>query len=111
MRKFSPNLFDVTPPRRRSRTPAVISILLGLLLSPLVVEATQLGVAHWQGMIGNVPYVQTPMLNTLGSGLQSAGDEIRSTFSPVLRKLPWNPSYVVVFGLGWASLAALMLRR
>ena len=51
------------------------------------------------------------MLDTLGSGLQSAGDEIRTTLSPVLRNLPWNPSYVVVFGLGWASVAALMLRR
>ena len=36
MRKFSPNLFDDAPPRRRSRTPVAITILLGLLLSPLV---------------------------------------------------------------------------
>jgi len=111
MRKFSPNLFDVTPPRRRSRTPAAIVILLGLLLSPLVFETTQLCTASWRGMTGTVPFVDTPMLNTLGSGLQSAGDDLRSTLSPVLRNLPWNPSYVVVFGLGWASLAALMLRR
>lgn len=111
MRKFSPNLFDTPPPRRRSRTSAAITILLGLMLGPLVFEASLLCTAHWKGMTGTVPFVETPMLNTLGSGLQSAGDEIRSTFSPVLRKLPWNPSYVVVFGLGWASLAALMLRR
>ena len=111
MRKFSPNLFDVTPPRRRSSTPALITILLGLLLGPLVFEASQLCTAQWKGMIGAAPTVATPMLNTLGSGLQSAGDDIRSSLSPVLRNLPWNPSYVVVFGLGWASLAALMLRR
>ena len=111
MRKFSPNVFDEAPPRRRSQTPAAITILMGLLLSPLVLEATLLCTAHWQGMIGNEPFVATPMINTLGSGLQSVGDEFRSTLSPVLRKLPWNPSYVVVFGLGWASIAALMLRR
>ncbi len=111
MRKFSPNILDDTPPRRRSRTPAVITILLGLLLCPLVFEATHICMAQWKGMIGPVPFVETPMITTLGSGLQSAGDDIRSTLSPVLRNLPWNPSYVVVFGLGWASLAALMLRR
>ncbi len=111
MQKFSPNPIDVTPPRRRSQNRTAIAILLGLLLAPLVFEASQLCAAHWKGMIGNVPFVQTPMLNTLGSGLQSAGDDLRSTLSPVLRNLPWNPSYVVGFGLGWASLAALMLRR
>ena len=111
MRKFSPNLFDDAPLRRRSRSPAVITILLGLLLCPLVFEATQLCTASWTGMTGNAPFVETPMLSTLGAGLQSAGDEIRTSLSPVLRKLPWNPSYVVVFGLGWASFAALMLRR
>jgi len=111
MRKFSPNLSDDTPPRRRTRTRAAIAILLGLLLSPLVFEASQLCTAHWQGMTGTAPIVATPMLDTLGSALRTAGDDIRSTLSPVLRKLPWNPSYVVVFGLGWASLAALMLRR
>ena len=111
MRKFSPNFLDDTPPRRRSRTPAAITILLGLLLSPLVFEATQICTSHWKGMIGPVPFVEAPMLNSLASGLQSAGDEFRITLSPVLRNLPWNPSYVVVFGLGWASLAALMLRR
>lgn len=111
MRKFAPNLFEAAPPRRRSQTPAVITILLGLLLSPLVLEATQLGAAQWRGMTGPVMIVETPVINTLASGLQSAGDELRSTLSPVLRKLPWNPSYVVVFGLGWASFAALMLRR
>ena len=62
-------------------------------------------------MIGAEPLVETPVLNTLGAGLRSAGDDIRSTLSPVLHHLPWNPSYVVVFGLGWASIAALMLRR
>ncbi len=111
MRKFSPNLFDDAPLRRRSRSPAVITILLGLLLCPLVFEATQLCTASWRGMTGNAPFVATPVLNTLGSGLQSAGDEIRSTLSPVLVRLPWDSSYVVVFGLGWASIAALMLRR
>ena len=111
MQKFSPNVIDDAPPRRRSRTPAAVAILLGLLLSPLVFEATRLCTAHWKGMLGNVPFVETPILNTLGSGLQSASDEIRSSLSPVLRNLPWNPSHVIVFGLGWASLAALMLRR
>ncbi len=111
MRKFSPNLFDDAPPQRRSQTPAVIVILLGLLLSPLVFEASQLCTAQWKGMTGTEPFVETPILNTLGSGLRSAGDEIRSTLSPVLRRLPWDSSYVVVFGLGWASIAALMLRR
>ncbi len=111
MRKFSPNLFDDAPPRPRSRTPVAITILLGLLLSPLVIEATLLCTANWKGMIGNVPLVQTPMLSAVGSGLQAAGDEIGSTLSPLLRNAPWHPRYVVVFGLGWASIAALMLRR
>jgi hypothetical protein len=111
MQKFSTNVFDDAPPRRRSQTPAVITIALGLLLSPLVFEATQLCAANWKGMNGNVPFVSTPVLNVVGSGLQSAGDEFRSTLSPVLHRLPWDSSYVVVFGLGWASIAAFLLRR
>ena len=111
MQKVCPNLFEVAPPRRRSRTPAAIVILMGLLLSPLVVEATQLGTAQWKGMVGNVPHVEAPMLNSLAYGLRAAGDEIRVTLSPILRHHSWNPRYVVLFGLGWASIAILMLRR
>ena len=111
MRKFSPNLFDDAPPRPRRRTPVAIVILLGLLLCPLVIEATLLCTAHWKGMLGTEPYVATPVINTVSTGLRSASDDIRATLSPVLHRLPWDPSYVVVFGLGWASIAALMLRR
>ena len=111
MRKFSSTVIEDAPPRRRTRTPVAIAILLGLLLCPIVVEATLLCAAHWRGMIGPEPFVSTPVLNTLGNWLQAAGEDIRSTLAPVLHQLPWNPSYVVVFGLGWATMAALMLRR
>jgi hypothetical protein len=111
MRKFSPTLFEVAPPRRRSRIRVAITILLALLLSPLVFEATLLCTARWKGMIGVEPHVKTPVLNALGAGLRSAGEDIRLTLAPVLYQLPWNPSYVVVFGLGWAAIATLFLRR
>jgi hypothetical protein len=111
MRKFSPTLFEVAPPRRRSRTRVAITILLALLLSPLVFEATLLCTARFKGMIGVEPLVKTPVLDTLGAGLQSAGEDIRLTLAPVLHHLPWNPSYVVVFGLVWAFIGVLMLRR
>jgi hypothetical protein len=111
MRKFSPTLFELAPPRRRSRSRVAIMILLGLLLSPLVFEATLLCTARWKGMIGVEPHVKTPVLNALGDGLRSAGEDIRLTLAPVLHQLPWNPSYVVVFGLVWASIGVLMLRR
>jgi hypothetical protein len=86
-------------------------VLLGLLLSPIIYEATLLCAAQLRGMIGAQPLVETPVLDTVGAGLRAAGDDIGLTLAPVLHRLPWNPTYVVVFGLLWASVAALILRR
>src|SRR4051794_27355625 len=111
MRKFPQASTDAPPPRRGSRWHAVLTIALGLLLAPLVHEATALGVAPWKAMLGAVPSVETPVLDAIGSGMRSAARELRAWTAPVVHSAPWNPSLVFPLAVAWTALAILMLRR
>ncbi len=90
-------------------TLAVISLLL--ILSPLFYEAGLLCFASWKGLFGAYPHVQTPILDFLSGGYETARFDIRQMFSSLFRQGAWKSSHVITFAICWTGALAMLLRK
>ncbi len=111
MRKNNPGIMDDSRKPRRRRVSAVLTIVLGLLVSPLVYEGTLLCVVQWKMMYGPVETAKTPVLDYLAESYNQGSKDLGEILTPVFRTVPWKPAVVIPFAIAWTGLAALMLRR
>jgi hypothetical protein len=112
MRKIPDLILDDHQPRpRRWRYSSALTIVLGLLLSPVVYEVGLLSAARWRGMSGTVPEVHTPVIDALGKVVASVRDEVQTTADPVLRDFSWKPSVVIPCAVVSTGIASLLLRK
>jgi hypothetical protein len=111
MRKNSVGMLDDTPKPRRTRIGAILTILVGLLLAPLVHEGTKICVAQWKSMYGAVESPKTPVLDFLADTFKQGKQDLYETVTPTFRTLPWRPAVVIPFAIFWTGVAAMMLRR
>jgi hypothetical protein len=111
MRKIPDLILDDHQPRpRRWRYSSALTIVLGILLSPMVYEVGLLSVARWRGMCGTVPGVHTPVIDALGKAVASVRDEVQTAAVPVLRGFSWKPSVVFPCAVIVTGIAVLLLR-
>lgn len=82
-----------------------------LILSPIVYEAGLLCYASWQSLFGVYPHIQTPILDILSGGYQTASFDLKQMFSGIFRQSPWKSSYVITFAIFWTGVLAMLLRK
>ena len=82
-----------------------------LILSPVMYEAGLLCFASWKGLFGAYPHVQTPVLDVLSGGYETASFDFKQMFSAVFRQSAWKASYVIPFAIFWTGVLAMLLRK
>ena len=113
MRKtHSPQLAPITHDRRRRDWFRWLPyVLLGFLLAPLCYELTIVCIARWQALYGPVPRIDTPVLNVISVKYNYLVRLVRRFAQSPFRMLPWKPSAIMLVGLSWAFVTALLLKR
>lgn len=113
MRKLrSPDLAPVAHDRRRRDWFRWLPfVLLGFLLAPLFYELTISCLARWQALYGPVPQIETPLLNVISAKYSYMIRLGRRFAQSPFQMLPWKPSAIMLVGLSWAFVTALLLRR
>ncbi len=110
MRKLVNPLFDDRP-RRRWRYSNLLPVALGLLLTPILYEASLLCVAEWRAMSGPIAPIHTPVFDAIRSAFLWARQDVGSFLSPAFHALPWRPAVVIPFAVFWTGVAAWLLRK
>lgn len=90
-------------------TLAVIFLLL--ILSPLFYEVGLLCFASWQGLFGAYSHVQTPILDFLSGGYETARFDIKQMLAGLFRQGGWKSSHVITFAICWTGVLAMLLRK
>lgn len=111
MRKIAAVTLEDRPKRQRIRIMRWVVIALFLVLSPVFYEASLLCYASWKGLFGVYPHVQTPLLDILSGGYETASFDLKRMFSGVFRQSPWKSSYVIMFAAFWTGCLAMLLRK
>lgn len=100
---------DRPPPRRLGRR--WLALIVGLALSPFAVDLFNVVRVNWDLMRGiPYPHAPTPALDWVGD---LANDVRRSAWGLLGRRLheaPWKPVPTILFAVGWAFAAGLLLR-
>ncbi|MBX6312795.1 MAG: hypothetical protein IRY99_07755 [Isosphaeraceae bacterium] len=109
MRKSPSVLLDDPPPPRLGLR-NILAVMLGLAISPILYESSRLCAANWQGMHGEAPYVETPIIDAVGISLASASQAIGQSVERFVHDTPWNPRYVLAVGLAWVLIGSRLLR-
>ncbi len=111
MRKLRPNDHNEPRPARSPKRRAVLAILVGLTLGPLIFEGSALCVCWWRSMYGQVITAETPVLDVMDRGVQTVSRAMRLSTSRVFQNVPWKPSLVIPLACAWALGGCLLLRR
>ena len=70
-----PIAYEIKPTRSNSTLSWIISIILAaIFLVPLATEGTAICYAQWCELMGKSTAVQTPFIDSMGSGLENARD-------------------------------------
>jgi hypothetical protein len=111
MGKFHPVVLDDPPPPRRHVRRTVFTVLLAMMIAPLIVEGSLLCAARWRSMRGTeVIYVETPVMNALGTGYADLSSAIRRRTSRWFRDPAWRPGRTIGVAVAWALGASILLR-
>jgi len=86
-------------------------VVLGLLLAVPVEEGVSLCIGQWRQVMGTETEVRTPILDSVGDGLQAAHQSMSNWLSPQFQRVPWNPAYVLPIAAVVTVLGMIMLRR
>ncbi len=89
----------------------MLTITLGVLVTPLVYEVSLLSAAQWQAMSGSVPQVKTPVLDSIAKGWAWALDDIREFQRTRIRTFVWKQVYMFPFIIVWTGIAVALLRK
>lgn len=110
MRKNNPGMMDEQKQPRR-KLPAVVTIVLGLLISPLVYEGSLICAAQWKSMYGMAESPKTPVLDFIADTASQMRRETGEVLTPIFRTVPWKPAVVVPIAILWTGVSVLLLRR
>jgi hypothetical protein len=88
-----------------------LAVAIGITIAPLIYESAAVCVARWKSVLGQVTTADTPVLNAIGAGIQTASRTVQGSTSSLFRTMPWKPSLVIPLTFAWAILAAVLLRR
>ncbi|MDR3638442.1 MAG: hypothetical protein P4L84_31855 [Isosphaeraceae bacterium] len=111
MRKLVQPLLDDGPGVRRWKYSSAMTILVGILLSPLAYESGLLCYSRWSAMAGATHPVKTPVLDAIGRAYESARDDIREFSRPVTRHTTWSASFMIPFVMVCMVIGVLLLRK
>ena len=102
---------DLSPSNSRKRLLPIAAIcVLAALSAPLVKESIAVCYAGWCDVLGRPVTVRTPILDTIGEGIQTAREEAKNTIAPFFNRVPWNPPVVLGASAVIMALAIMMLR-
>ena len=103
---------DVKPTRFRSSLPWIISIVaIGALLAPLAAEGAASCYAQWCEIMGKSTEVKTPIIDSLGSGLEHARDLLSDSLGSAFQLTLRDPTVALPFAAVLLVVAMAMLRR
>jgi hypothetical protein len=111
MRKLQSVTADPRPRTRRSKATFFLVFSLLLMFSPIVYESGLRCYASWQGLFGTYPQIQTPVLDALNAGYETASFDLKQLTSGIFRQSPWKPSFVIPFAIFWTGVLAMLLRK
>lgn len=111
MRKLGQPVLDDGPGHRRWKYSSALTILVGILLSPLAYESGLLCYARWRGMTGPIPEVKTPVFDGIVSAAQWVKSDFQDFARPVTRHATWNSTYMIPFIMVCTVIAVVMLRK
>jgi hypothetical protein len=107
-------LFDheVKPTRSKSIVPRLISVLAAcIFLVPLAAEGAAMCYAQWSGILGKTTEVRTPIVDTMGSGLQRVRELLAvSRWAPFERAIH-DPTVALPIASLFLVVAMAILRR
>lgn len=110
MRKFTHlDTLDDTP-RRRSKPPLALLLVLVLIAVPPSFEVVKMNLARW-GLFGLTAPVDTPILDAIGAQWQARQSEFRDWIAPHMVNRRWNPRLVLPIAFVWTALAGWLLRK
>ncbi len=85
-------------------------ILVGISLAPLVAEVGSICYAQWSQVLGRNAEAETPVLNSLGEGLDSGRQSVLGAISSCFQRVPWNHQLVLAVGAILMIIGMIMLK-
>ena len=101
----------MVPGPSRSPLRIVLTVAVGLLLSPIIYESALICASRWKGMVGTSSELRTPVLDALTTQVVAAALTVATTGRAVLGKLPMGPAWVIGYAFGVAAVCSGFLRR
>ena len=88
-----PIAYEIKPTRSRSIRPWIIAIFAaGVFLVPLAAEGAAICYAQWCELMGQSTDVRTPIIDSIGSGIQNARDLLAESIGPTLQRTIRDPT-------------------
>ncbi len=107
-----PIAYEVKPTNSRSIRPWIIATLAaGAILAPLAAEGTAICYAQWRELMGNSTDVRTPIIDSIGSGIQNARDLLSESVGPTLQRTIRDPTLALPVASALIVVAMAVLRR
>jgi hypothetical protein len=107
-----PIAYEIKPTRSNSTLSWIISIILAaIFLVPLATEGMVICYAQWCELMGKSTAVQTPFIDSMGSGLEIARDLLAERVAPALQRVVRDPTVALPVATVLLVLAMAMLRR
>jgi hypothetical protein len=107
-----PIVYEVRPASSKSKLPRILSILAsGALLAPLAAEGAAICYVQWCEIMGKSAKVQTPIIDSIGSGLLCVRDLLADSFGSTFQRAIHEPTIALPVASVLLVLAMAVLRR